>query len=193
MSRRAPKRAPRGLVARRGPSLKPCVNCAYEHNVATCPRCGQATARAYRADPRRIEEAHGMALIEWRDKSLGKYPDLSKLYHVPNGGARGYAEGGRLKAQGVRKGQLDYNLDVARGGWFGLRLELKAPRAELGHKPKVSPEQVAIALELSEDRYYAVVIEGWEAARDVLTWYLALPPTQATPQPQAFHPEGPTG
>lgn len=170
-------------LRRRGLVLAPCRGCHYLHNVTACPKCGMARvlpAVAERKPPRHFEEAHGIALMDWIQLAKGAHPDLGKLYHVPNGGARNEREGARLKAQGVRKGQLDYNLDVGRGGYFGLRIELKATHAELGRKPKVSPEQQAIARELAGDNYLVVVCYGWEQARESLLAYVVRPRTRVS-------------
>ena len=48
------------------------------------------------------------------------------LLAVPNGGARDPITGSRLKAEGVRRGTPDLFLEAARGGYHGLRLEMKA-------------------------------------------------------------------
>lgn len=159
-----------------------CPACSYAMNVVRkeCPHCGgelPPPAKVSRAKPKHYEDAHQMALFQWADKAKATMPDLRKLYHVPNGGARSEFEGARFKAMGVVSGVLDLNLDVARGGYFGLRIELKATKAELGRKPTVSPEQQRRIAELREDGYYADVAEGWDEARETITHYLSLPPT----------------
>lgn len=169
----------------RGALLGRCTTCQYQHNVAKCPQCGTpGMAKLERKRPSHFEDAHQTSLFDWIRLAKGALPDLGKLYHVPNGGARNGREGGRLKAQGVRKGQLDLNLDVARGGYFGLRIELKATAAELGRKPVVSPEQARIIAELRRDGYHAVVCEGWEEAREALLRYVRWAPTEWLAPPE---------
>lgn len=167
-------RKPRRFNAR---SLATCEGCGYTFNTAQCPCCGNKNPNGVKKPPTPFEDRHQAALFDWISKVHVKYPHLLKLYHVPNGGARNALEGKRLKAQGVRAGQLDLNLDVGRGGWFGLRIELKATREELGKAPPVDPKQRKIIAELREDGYYACVCEGWDAARSVLVWYCNLAPT----------------
>lgn len=124
--------------------------------------------------PRHPEDAHQATLMEWAGLAAGSMPDLAYLVHVPNGGKRGMLEAARLKKQGVKAGYPDLLLDVARGGYHGLRIELKATRAELGRTPQVQPSQRAWIERLAGQGYRAVVCEGWEAARDELLFYLAL-------------------
>jgi ribosomal protein L32 len=163
-------------------TLAECNTCGYAHNTPLCPKCGEASGRAApRKRPTQFEAKHQAALFDWAGKAKSKYPDLGKLYHVPNGGARNPFEGARLKAEGVRAGQLDINLDVARGGFFGLRIELKATKAELGETPAPNGKQAKVIAELRADGYYAVCCQGWDHARAVLTWYVRQPKTVATP------------
>ncbi|HHA2772087.1 TPA: VRR-NUC domain-containing protein [Stenotrophomonas maltophilia] len=124
--------------------------------------------------PRHPEDAHQKALFDWVAAASAQLPDLQYLMHVPNGGRRGKLEAVRLKAQGVRAGYPDLVLDVARGGYHGLRIELKATRADLGRKPEVSAVQRSWLTRLQQQGYRAVVCEGWLAAREELLFYLAL-------------------
>lgn len=65
-----------------------------------------------------------------------QYPKLrGLLYHVPNGGWRDKVVAAKLKASGVIPGVADLILDIARGGYHGLRIELKTA------KGKQSPAQ----------------------------------------------------
>lgn len=78
---------------------------------------------------RELELESQIVVIQWADlQSLpcGKYPELRWLFHVPNGGRRGKAEAGKLKASGVRAGVPDLFLPVPRGGFCGLWIEMKA-------------------------------------------------------------------
>ena len=121
------------------------------------------------------EDAHQVALFEWAAMNEKRYPDLRKLYAVPNGGQRNKIVAAKLKAQGVRAGVLDINLDVARRGFHGLRIELKRPANKaLGQSAgRCSPEQSRRIDDLLGDGYKAVVCFGWEPARDVLVEYLS--------------------
>ncbi|HDS1304210.1 TPA: VRR-NUC domain-containing protein [Stenotrophomonas maltophilia] len=113
-------------------------------------------------------------MFDWVAAASAQLPDLQYLMHVPNGGRRGKLEAARLKAQGVRAGYPDLVLDVARGEYHGLRIELKATRTDLGRKPEVSAAQRSWLTRLQQQGYRAVVCEGWLAAREELLFYLAL-------------------
>jgi hypothetical protein len=123
--------------------------------------------------PRRIVECalewqEAEALMLWvNGEGVKLYPELEFLYAIPNGGFRHKAVAGKMKAQGVRAGVLDFNLDVARGGYHGLRIELKR---RVGGT--VSLAQKAWIVELTHQGYLAVVCRGWEEARDRLVGYL---------------------
>lgn len=119
-----------------------------------------------RAKQRDLEGAEQRALFKWAGYAQSQYPELRYLFHVPNGGSRDAITGAKLKAQGVRRGVPDVFLDVSRGSWHGLRIELKANG---GH---TSDEQHDWIRELQAQGYFAQVCVGWEAARDLIVAYL---------------------
>lgn len=104
------------------------------------------------------EAAEQEALFKWAAWMEQKLPELRLLFHVPNGGRRDSREAARLKAQGVKPGVPDLFLPVARGGYHGLWIELKAGRG------KPSSNQCQWIGDLNEQGYRAVVCWGWEAA-----------------------------
>ena len=42
------------------------------------------------------EDEEQMAVIRWAQMSMGRWPDLKWLYHIPNGGKRGESGGGAI-------------------------------------------------------------------------------------------------
>ena len=112
------------------------------------------------------EAQEQIALIQWAKLQSGKYPELALIYHIPNGGSRHPAEAARLKQQGVKAGVPDLCLPVARGGYNGLYIELKAGR----NKP--TPLQNEWLSWLNQQGYRAVVCWGWQAAKDEIMAYL---------------------
>lgn len=97
-----------------------------------------------------------------------QWPELSLLHAIPNGGHRGKAPAGKLKAEGVRPGVPDYHLPVARGGYIGLWIELKRTKGG-----RTSPEQRAWIAALQAHGHRAVVCCGWEQAWAEIRDYLA--------------------
>lgn len=75
------------------------------------------------------------AFIEWVRMSEKRYPGLEYGFAVPNGGDRHPAVAAKLKAEGVRKGPLDWWLPVRKKGFAGLAIEFKAG------KNRLTPEQ----------------------------------------------------
>ena len=106
-------------------------------------------------------------LMRWAAYSLGRYPKLRMLHHIPNGGSRNHAEAAHLRAQGVRPGVPDLCLPVARGGYHGLYIELKR---RVGGR--LSEEQKGWLEALRRNGYRAVRCDGWEDAARVIAEYL---------------------
>lgn len=116
---------------------------------------------------RRIpESAEQQNLLRWSLWAEAKYPELCLLYHVPNEGKRSRAVGGRLKAEGLKPGVPDLCLPVARGGFHGLYIELKAQGG------KVTANQEKWIAELTVQGYLAKVCVGFESAQRLIESYL---------------------
>jgi hypothetical protein len=114
----------------------------------------------------RNEHAEQVALVAWARLHEHRLPGLALLFAIPNGGRRDAVTGARLKAEGVKAGVPDLFLPVARRGFHGLFIELKAP----GGSP--TPEQRGWITRLRLAGYSAEVCCGWEAAALTLTHYL---------------------
>ena len=113
------------------------------------------------------EDEEQITLFDWARANEGKWPELARLFHVPNGGSRGPAEAGRFKGMGVKKGVPDVFLDVPRGGFHGLRIEMKRRRGGV-----LSNEQADWIDYYNANGYRADVCYGWEEARSVIEEYL---------------------
>lgn len=74
---------------------------------------------------RRNEDTEQEAVIQWARMSSGKWPELTLLHHIPNGGYRNAAEAARLKRMGVLSGVADLHLPEARAGFHSLYIEMK--------------------------------------------------------------------
>jgi len=111
-------------------------------------------------------------LLTWASLNIGKHPDLRLLFAIPNGGARSKACAGKLKAEGVKPGIPDLCLPVARGGFFGLYLELKRIAGST-----TSPAQKQWHRDLLQEGYHVVTAKGMTEAQQVLVTYLTLAST----------------
>lgn len=131
----------------------------------------RAHYRAARMEP--SEEQEQITLFEWAETMTYTYPDLRWLYHVPNGGSRGTAEAGRFKAMGVKSGVPDVALDIPRGGFHGLRVEMKRTKGG-----KLSDAQREWIDHYNAIGYRAVVCHGWQEAAKAIEEYLKR---EATP------------
>lgn len=129
--------------------------------------------------PPPTEDVEQMCLFRWADAQSGKYPELSLMYHIPNGGKRGKAEAGRFRAMGVKSGVPDIFLPVGvqkidsvdrgqytviRTKYNGLYIELKRLRGGT-----VSAAQKQWIARLRDTGYAVEVCKGWEAAAAVIT------------------------
>ena len=95
------------------------------------------------------------------------YPGVL-IYAVPNGGGRSAQEATRLKEEGVLAGVPDLFVAEARGGYFGLYVEMK--RRTGG---RTSDEQDDVMGTLSERGYKAVVCLGADEAWEVVKSYMS--------------------
>lgn len=101
----------------------------------------------------------GMARKRWN------LPDL--LYHIPNEGERDGAAAGWYARMGLKPGVPDLCLPVARRGFHGLYIELKALKGG-----RLERKQIAWLESLQAQGYFAVVCQGAESAIKMITGYL---------------------
>lgn len=120
--------------------------------------------------PLPLEGKEQEALFEWSNFAEGRYPELALLHHVPNGGKRTPWEGQAFKRRGVKPGVPDLDLPVARGGFIGLRIELK----RVGEGKRTTAEQDWWIHHLRYQGHQVLVCEGWEAAKKAIVKYLEI-------------------
>lgn len=71
------------------------------------------------------------------------FPDFARVFFaVPNGGRRDASTGRRLKEEGVTAGVADLLFLHARGGFYGLAIELKTARGRQSEEQKAWQEEV---------------------------------------------------
>lgn len=119
-----------------------------------------------RKKPEQREAAEQEALFRWAEFVVGRYPELDLLHHIPNGGSRNAMEAANLKRQGVKAGVPDLFLPVARNGWHGLYIEMKAG------SNKTTAMQDRWIDALRKQGYLVAVCYDWGTAVKVLTHYL---------------------
>ena len=96
---------------------------------------------------------------------VGDWTLAELLVHVPNGGARSKAEGGRFKAMGVKAGYPDILLDLRTEKYGGARWELKYGPG------KPSDKQIERHAILRACGFYVAVHWHWhECAQDILRY-----------------------
>lgn len=117
------------------------------------------------------------AVIDWCFYHLADYPELDLIHSIPNGAMLG---GGRvgamrmniLKAEGLRPGVCDLFLPVARGGWFGMYMEMKTKTGTL------SDNQKEFIAAVEKQGYLCYVPHGADDAIKSLQKYLKMKPTK---------------
>ena len=125
------------------------------------------------------ENGHQKALFTWAALAKSTRPELVWLHSVPNGAHVSKIQAAMLVAEGLRSGVPDIFLDVARGGYHGLRIELKVPeiRNTKGtiekRKGVVSPEQSRWLDHYNSSGYQALVAYGWLEAKAQIEEYLS--------------------
>lgn len=105
-------------------------------------------------------------VIRWANLQAGVYPELARLFHVPNGGQRHAAVAAKLVGQGVKAGVPDLCLPVPRFGCPGLWIEMKTADG------RVSTNQKDWIAYLKDAGYRVEVCRSFDQARTVLLDYL---------------------
>lgn len=121
------------------------------------------------AKPRTVkvsEHQAQCAVFDWAEQMKSRWPELGLLHANVNAGKRSYAMAAWYKAEGLRAGVLDIHLPVARGGYFGCWIEMKAGN----NKP--TPEQWRWIDSLRGEDHRCAVCWSAEEAIEVLTAYL---------------------
>lgn len=117
---------------------------------------------------KQLEHHEQAALIHWTRYMTNEYPELDLLFAIPNGGQRSAITGARLKAEGVKPGVPDLFLPVARGGYHGLFIEMKAGRNG------TTGEQDRWIAELAKQMYFVKVCYSTEEAILTIEDYLMM-------------------
>jgi len=123
-----------------------------------------------------LEEEEQETVIDWVIKSKNYYKELRFLNASLNGVRLPIGLAVKAKKLGLIKGVPDLQLPSARGGYFGLYIEVKRQR---GAGSAVSDEQKEFIQYLNDAGYLARVCYGAEETIKKILYYLELPPTRA--------------
>lgn len=135
--------------------------------------------------PAPSEHQEQVTLMQWAATQYVSHPELRWLFAVPNEGGKGLGaviRGAKMKREGLQSGYPDIGLDVARGPYHGLRIELKRCRAGKQSGGRLSEQQRAWAAWLIQQGYAWYVACGWQKAAEQLLAYLALPRYGSVPR-----------
>jgi hypothetical protein len=114
-----------------------------------------------------LEWEHQASIFEWAAVSLRKYPKLKLLNGSLNGVRLTIGQAVKAKRAGMKKGYPDIFLPVARGGYYGLYIELK--REFSGSTTREQKEWLA---DLAAEGHYTTVCKGSDAAIKTIIDYL---------------------
>lgn len=115
------------------------------------------------------EEDNQQAIVVAWARSWQRFcPDLALLYHPANGGKRGLLEAVRLKQAGVLAGIPDIHLPIARQGFHGLWIEMKAKDGV------VSKSQKGVIADLRAAGHSVHVCRSSNEAIEVIKKYLDI-------------------
>lgn len=110
------------------------------------------------------------ALFEWaRNRAvLTKHPELQLLSASLNGMKLSKATAGKAKAAGMLAGEWDVRLPVARGGFIGLIVEMKAGKNGLTDAQKLYRKGMEF------EGHRTAVCYSWIEAKAEIEGYLAM-------------------
>lgn len=133
-----------------------------------------------RTKPRKsIEFDHQCALFEWaRNPAVqAQFPGIDLMSCSLNGVHMSVAQRSKAKASGMLVGEWDVRLPVARGGFVGLAIEMKAG------KNRLTEEQIKYGARMQQERWQCAVCYRWDDARLIITNYLRAHDAKSNPGP----------
>ena len=113
---------------------------------------------------RNIESNLQIACVKWFRL---QYPRKANLLNsVPNGGARNAITGAIIKKEGAVRGVADLELNIAKGGWHGLKIEMKTA------KGRHSPYQKQWQKDIEAEGYLYAIVRSVDEFIQLITWYI---------------------
>lgn len=147
-----------------------------EYSVAHDPSCPHYKGKKPTPHPSSVsgraqessEHLEQVAVIRWCSENKDTYPNVDRIFAIPNGGHRFKSVAGKLKAEGVKAGVPDLFLPVPRGPYHGLFIEMKYG------KNKATEKQLGWLSYLGACGYKCAVCTGQDEAikelKDYYTW-----------------------
>ena len=116
------------------------------------------------------EQQSQEALFSWAKNpaTLAKYPALDLLSSSLNGVRLTIMQAVFAKRGGMLKGEWDVRLPVARGGYIGLIIEMKAGKNTL------TKEQKYYEMRMKAEGHYTAVCYDWISAKAIIEGYLEM-------------------
>lgn len=124
---------------------------------------GEQPKQRQRKAPVQREHNLQKACVQW---ARLQYPKLI-LFAIPNGAWCGYKQGRKLKAEGMVAGVPDLFVALARKGYNGLFIEMKA-----GKRGVVREEQTEMMIKLKEAGYCCAVCRTFEQFQSIIDNYI---------------------
>jgi len=126
------------------------------------------------------EHFYQVKVIEWCRKNDHLFPGANLIYSIPNGAAVSGRERGRLVREGMKSGVSDLHLPVAKGGYFGLYVEMKHDDGG----SVVSDAQTAFLGAVTDEGYLGHICYTGHAAIEVIRDYMNQPRTKPLIMPE---------
>jgi hypothetical protein len=117
---------------------------------------------------KQTEHYEQVKLFQWAKAQSSKYPQLTIMFAIPNGGKRNIVTATKLKAEGVKSGVPDIFLAYPSLHAHGLFIEMKSPNG------KVSTNQREWIGALSASGYMCSVCYSFDEAKKVICEYLDI-------------------
>lgn len=114
------------------------------------------------------EEEHNIqcACVRWFAYQYNEFRGL--LFAVPNGGGRGKAQAGKLKAEGVVAGVSDLIFLLPRQGYHALCIEMKTEEKSSRQQPTQKTWQEAV----EKQGYKYVVCRSFDQFVEIIEGYV---------------------
>ncbi len=113
----------------------------------------------------RMEQVIGLVWLACNDRKA-----YMMTTATPMGGYRPSGAGGQMKGEGAKSGYPDLLIDVPRGGYHGLRIEMK----RFDKTANASDDQLRWLNDLATEGYRAILCRGHQALIHSLATYLGI-------------------